>query len=165
MIDYSLDHIYDNISHLKNTNKSYLDQFKVYQTEIVALNLLCAGRPISGFTSNNEFEVEEYYISYRSDCKIYLFEIVYNNNSSISYNNLTYYKLRYVMGGTNSNTPNKKEYDSVKTRNNIVGCLFLPKLGETGFKNRTGDDTESFFYCTIKSDWSSRTLYAVGSDK
>jgi hypothetical protein len=59
----------------------------------------------------------------------------------------------------NNNIPNKIEYNLVKTRNNVVGCLFLPKLGESGFENRTGNDTDNFHYCIVKSDWSSRTNY------
>jgi hypothetical protein len=53
LIDSSIDHIYSNISNNnnKNNSKSYMDQFNVYHTEVIALNLLSARRPISGFIS------------------------------------------------------------------------------------------------------------------
>jgi len=158
LIDSSIESIYNNLHYNNKVHINQMAEFKVYQSQVLAFTTIASGRPISAISTVNELGNEEYYIAYRKEGEVYVVEVKLEEQSTVSNSTLQYFELIYVLDGSDD-AINMLLY-SVKQRENIVGVLFLPKLEETGYKDRTGTDNDLFFYTIVKSNWSNhRTVY------
>lgn len=123
---------------LGNTKSNLRTECKVYGNRKKALGEIGSGNPFSGIMlCTSKQEIVSYYICFRGAGTIKKLRIKVSTESTY-YNGLNYNRIKKTKEISNMDNENK----------DIVGVIFLPKLGNSGYVH---SDENTYFI--IRSDW------------